>query len=260
MKKLIVFFVLAASGFTLTAQDVKTALMEYREGETVLEGYMAYDAAVKGKRPAVIVVHEWTGINEYTKKRCEELARMGYLAFAADIYGKGIRPGSPREAGKEAAKYKGDRSLMRKRITAALEQVKNQEIADPAHIAAIGYCFGGTVALELARSGAPISGVVSFHGGLDTPSPEASAVKARLLICHGAVDPFVPKEQVDTFLKEMNDAGVDYQFIAYANAVHSFTNPGAGDDPSKGAAYNRQADVRSWKAMQGFFQEIFPHR
>jgi dienelactone hydrolase len=257
MKRITAVF-LATIITTTVSAAIKTQLVEYKDGETILEGYMAWDGSAKGKQPVVIVVHEWTGINDHTKKRCEQLAAMGYIAFAADIYGKGIRPQAPADAGKEAGKYKNNRPLMRQRINAALEHVKRIENADVKKIAAIGYCFGGTTALELARSGADVLGVVSFHGGLDNPSPQDAAnIKGKVLVCHGAIDPHVPTEQVQTFQKEMNDAKVDYQFIAYSGAVHSFTNPNAGSDPSKGSAYNKEADTRSWEHMKIFLKELF---
>ncbi|GAB2531197.1 dienelactone hydrolase family protein [Rufibacter soli] len=239
-------------------QQIKTQLVEYKDGATTLEGYLAYDPALKGKRPGVLVVHEWNGINDYTKKRCEQLAKMGYVAFAADIYGKGIRPKTPQESGTEAGKYKNNPALLRQRVNLALAQLKKQPTVNGAKVAAIGYCFGGYTALELARSGADLAGVVSFHGNLATATPvEAGKMKAKVLVAHGALDPYVPQKEVDAFFKEMNEAKVDYQFIAYSNAVHSFTNPGSGNDISKGAAYNAAADRRSWEAMKTFFAEIF---
>jgi dienelactone hydrolase len=186
------------------------------------------------------------------------LAKLGYFAFAADIYGKGNRPKSGEEAGKLASVYKNDRVLMRQRINLALDELKKQKLVNTDKIAAIGYCFGGTVALELARSGADIKGIVSFHGGLDTPNPaDAKNIKAKILVLHGGDDPYVNAEQVSSFKKEMVDAGVDYQIFIYGGAVHSFTNPNSGNDPSKGAAYNERADKRSWEAMKTFFTEIF---
>ncbi len=240
-----------------TAQ-IHTEYITYNDGDVVLEGYIAYDKSFTGKRPGVLVVHEWMGINDYTIQRSKQLAEMGYFAFAADIYGKGIRPTTPEEAGKQASVYKNDRQLMRKRINLALDEIRKQSIVDAEKVSAIGYCFGGTVVLELARSGADIKGVVSFHGGLDTPNlSDANNIKAKVLVLHGADDPYVPEEQLKTFEKEMRDAKVDWQLVSYGNAVHSFTNPGAGNDNSKGAAYNEKADKRSWEAMKNFFIEIF---
>lgn len=232
--------------------------IEYKHGETVLEGYLAYDDARTGKRPGVVVIHEWTGLGPFVKARAERLAEAGYVAFGADIYGKGVRPSTPEEAAKQATIYRSDRALMRARAQAAVDRIKAEETVDAAKVAAIGYCFGGGTALELARSGAEVAGVVSFHGNLDTPdAADAKRIRGKVLVCHGADDPYVPAEQVAAFQKEMRDAGVDWQMIAYGGAVHSFTNPDAGNDPSRGAAYNASADARSWEAMKVFFEEIF---
>ncbi len=237
---------------------LRTAAIEYRDRDTVLEGYLAYDDEVKGRRPAVLVVHEWNGIGPYVKKRAEQLVGLGYVAMAADIYGKGVRPQTPEESAKVAALYRNDRPLMRERARAALEALRRDERVDPSKIAAIGYCFGGTTVLELARSGAEIAGVVSFHGGLDTPNPgDARNIKCKVLALHGGDDPFVPPAQVSAFEQEMRAAGVDWQLNIYGGAVHSFTNPASGNDPSRGAAYNEKADRRSWQAMRLFFEEIF---
>ena len=238
--------------------QIHTENIEYKDGDFSLEGYIAYDESFTGMRPGVLVVHEWMGLVDYTKMRCEMLAKLGYFAFAADIYGKGNKPNNSDEAGKQASMYRNDRLLMRSRINAALEEIKKQKLVNSSKIAAIGYCFGGTVALELARSGADIKGVVSFHGNLDTPNPsDAKNIKAKILICHGGADPHVPAEQVKAFEKEMNDAGVNFKFISYEGAVHSFTNPNSGNDPSKGAAYNEKADKTSWEDMKNFFTDIF---
>lgn len=241
--------------FTSTVSAaIKTEVIEYREGDTVLEGFVAYDTD-KGARPAVLVVHQWMGLGDYEKKRCEMLAGLGYTAFAVDIYGKGVRPANPGEAGKLAGQYKGDRALFRRRLAAGLAQMEKLPSVDAAHTAAIGYCFGGTGVLELARSGAGIRGVVSFHGGLGSPTPDdAKNIKARVLACHGADDPFVPAEEVAGFEKEMRDAGVDWQLIAYGGAVHSFTDWRA-TGAMKGAQYNEKADKRSWEAMKSFLAE-----
>ena len=238
--------------------QIHTEIIEYKDGDVTLEGYIAYDESMTDIRPGVLVVHEWTGLNDYSKMRCEMLAKLGYFAFAADIYGKGIRPSNYEEAGKQAGMYKNNRELLRSRVNAALTELKKQKLVNSEKIAAIGYCFGGTTVLELGRSGAELQGIVSFHGNLDTPNPEdAKNIKARILICHGADDPYVPAEQVKAFEKEMKDAGVNYKFISYEGAVHSFTNPASGNDNSKGASYNANADKNSWKDMNDFFGEIF---
>lgn len=257
--KLLPCLVLFASMLSGTQAALVEKNVIYKQGDTELEGFQVYDDAVTGKRPAVLVIHQWTGLTEYEKRRSRMLAEMGYNVFAADIYGKGIRP-QPPEAGKTAGKYKGDRPLYRARMLAALDLLKADENTNPAKVAAIGYCFGGTGVLELARAGTEIAGVVSFHGGLDSaPGLDATEerIPAKVLVLHGAVDPYVPAEQVAAFEKEMTDAKADWQLVAYGGAVHSFTHVEAGNDPSKGAAYNEAADHRSWAAMQTFFAEIF---
>ena len=237
---------------------IMTEDIVYNHGEAELEGYLAWDNALEGKRPGVLVVHEWTGLNDYAKMRCRQLAELGYVAFAVDMYGKGIRPQSPEEASKQAGIYRSDRELMRARVNAGLDVLLSNELCDRDRVAAIGYCFGGGTVLELARSGAPIAGVVSFHGNLDTPDPAvAKNIKCKILVCHGADDPHVTWDQVRAFIDEMRAADVDYQFIAYSGAVHSFTNPSSGNDPSTGAAYNPVADRRSWQHMKMFFDELF---
>ncbi len=238
--------------------QIKTELVTYSDGDVTLEGYIAYDESVKDKMPAVIIIHDWMGVGSFVKEKAEAIAKLGYVGFAADIYGKDNRPKDSQEAGKLAGMFKNDRALMRKRVNLALEEIKKKSIVNPDKIAVMGYCFGGTVALELSRSGADVKGAVSFHGGLDTPTPQdAKNIKGKVLVLHGGDDPFVPREQVAAFEKEMKDAGVDYQLFIYSGAVHSFTNPAAGNDNSKGAAYNEKADKRSWEAMKTFFKEIF---
>ena len=232
--------------------------VEYRDGDQAFEGYLAYEDGIHGKRPGVLVVHDWMGISAETRRRCDMLAALGYVAFAADVYGKGIRPATPQEAAALAGKYKGDRSLLRSRLILALDQLRKDPRVDVAKLAAIGYCFGGTGVLELARSGANIRGVVSFHGGLDSLHPDdGKAITCKVLVLHGADDPFNPPADVAAFQEEMRRGGVDWQMIYYGGAVHAFTNPGAGNDASKGSAYNAKADARSWQAMRDFFNDIF---
>ena len=186
------------------------------------------------------------------------LAQLGYVAFALDIYGKGIRPKDRAEAGAQAGKYRADRPLLRQRARAAVLELRKNPLVDTNRLAMIGYCFGGGTALELARSGANLKGFVSFHGNLDTPDPSlAKNIKGKILVLHGAIDPNVKPESVVAFHAEMEAAKVDYQFIAYSGAVHAFTQREAGNDISKGAAYNAKADRRSWQAMKDFFAEIF---
>lgn len=255
------FSTLLFSAFLVTgtyAELVEKAVT-YKQGGATLEGFHVYDDAVTGKRPAILVVHQWTGLGEYEKGRSRSLAGLGYNVFAADIYGQDIRP-QPPEAGKEAGKYKSDRALYRARLAAALDWLKADVRTEASKVAAIGYCFGGTGVLELARAGADISGVISFHGGLDAaPGFEAATgkIKPKVLVLHGADDPFAPAEQVAAFEKEFTAAKADWQMILYGGAVHSFTQREAGNDNSKGAAYNESADRRSWVAAQAFFSELF---
>jgi dienelactone hydrolase len=253
---LVVLVCLVLAGTVQAA--VQTRDVEYRDGETVLQGYMAWDDAVKGKRPGVLVIHQWMGLTDYEKGRARQLAELGYVAFALDMYGKDARPKSAEDAAKLAGICRSDRALMRSRARAGLDALMQSEVCDTKRVAAMGYCFGGGCALELARSGAPLVGTVSFHGNLDTPNPDdAKKIRGSVLVCHGADDPHVTAEQVLAFEQEMRDAKVDWELNAYGNAVHAFTQPGAGNDPSRGAAYNAKADRRSWEAMQAFFKEVF---
>ena len=257
--KLFALVLMMAMGAQNAQARLVTKTVEYRQGDTVLEGYLAYDDSVKGKRPGVLVIHEWTGITDYEKRRAQQLAELGYVAFAADIYGKGVRPATPQAAAQEAGKFRGkDRTLLRARAAAGLDKLASFDQVDNKRLAVIGYCFGGTAALELARSGARQLGTVSFHGGLDTPAPaDALKIRGKVLALHGADDPHVPPAQVADFQQEMRLAKVDWQMNYYGGAVHSFSNPKSGNDPSKGVAYNEKADRRSWEAMKLFFKEIF---
>ena len=240
---------------------VKTEIVEYKDGEAVLQGALVYDEALlkkKKKLPAVVVVHNWMGVNDYVQMRAEQLAKLGYVAFNADIYGKGVRPKDGNEAGALAGKYKaGERKDMRSRATAAFNVLASDKRVNANKISAMGYCFGGTVALEMARAGLPLAGVISFHGGLAAVKTEdAKNIKSPVLVLHGAIDPYVPVAEVNQFQKELNEAKVNYEFVAYSGAVHAFTEKAAGDDISKGAAYNEQADKKSFEAMKNFLAEV----
>ena len=237
---------------------IQTRTVEYQQGDTTLEGFVAWDDALPGVRPGVLVVHQWMGLTDYEKHRAEMLAQLGYVAFCADIYGKGVRPQNTTEAGALAGKYKSDRQLLRARVNAGLDALRQQPLVDPGHLAAIGYCFGGTTVLELARSGAELNGVVSFHGGLDAPNPDdGKNIKCKVLVLHGADDPFSSPQDIAALENEMRQGGVDWQLVKFGGAVHAFTQPLAGNDNSKGAAYNEKADRRSWEYMKLFFNEIF---
>lgn len=245
------------AGVGLARAEIHTETIDYRQGDTTLEGFLAYDDAQSGRRPGVLIVHQWKGLTDYERKRAEMLAKLGYTAFAVDIYGKGIRPANAQEAGAQAGKYKRDRALLRARVQAGLAVLRDQSRVDPHRLAAIGYCFGGTTVIELARSGAELGGVVSFHGGLDSPHPEdGQHIRCRVLALHGADDPHVPAKDLAAFEDEMRQAKVDWQLIKYGGAVHSFTDWNAGTNTATGAAYNQLADERSWEAMRHFFEEI----
>jgi dienelactone hydrolase len=247
---------------TSTARaEIVTRTVEYRAGDAVLEGLVSYDTAGPKQKPGVLIAHDWMGVGPYVRMRAEQLAALGYVAFAADVYGKEARPANAKEAGALAGKFKADRPLTRARMTAALAELRKQPNLLPGKVAAIGYCFGGMAALELARSGADLSGVVSFHGALDSPTPaDGKKIKGKVLILHGADDPFVPPAQVQALEEELRAGGVDWQLIKYSGAVHAFTQQGAGNDNSKGAAYNAVADRRSWEAMKAFFAEVLSGR
>jgi dienelactone hydrolase len=257
MKTIVAFFAMLVMT-TGAIAGVKTEVVEYKQGDAVLQGYLSYDPSIEGKRPAVLIIHDWLGVSEYQKSRAEQLAALGYIALAADIYGKGVRPANAQEASAAAGKFYADRQLYRARARAGLDFLMGRPEADPSRVAVIGYCFGGAGALELARSGAPLKGVVTFHGSLTTPTPaDAKNIKAKILVLHGADDPYVKQEDVKAFMDEMRNAGVDWQLVQYSGAVHSFTDKRAGNDNSKGAAYNEAADRRSWRAMRDFFDEVF---
>ncbi len=255
---IITLCVLLSAGSMLAGDEIKTREFKYSIGEMRMHGYLAHPSDRTGALPGILVVHEWMGLTEHARQSAEKLANMGYVALAVDMYGEGKVASGTEEARKWSGELKaGDREEMRRRIRGALDAFKALELTDPERIGAMGYCFGGTVVLELARSGAALDGVVSFHGGLDTNRPEdAKNIQAAVLVLHGGDDPYVPEKDVTAFKEEMRIGDVDWQFVSFGGAVHSFTNPGAGDDPSRGAAYNERADTRSWKYMTLFFHEI----
>ncbi len=241
---------------TEAGAKVITQTVEYPQGDKVLQGYLSFDDAVQGRRAGVLIVHDWFGATEHQKSQAEALAALGYVALAADVYGKGVRPADAKAAGAEAGKYYQDRALLRARVRAGLDYLASRPQTDRERLGVIGYCFGGAGALELARSGAPVRAVVTFHGSLKSADPrDAKNIKAKVLVLHGADDPFVNQDEVKAFTDEMRAAGVDWQLVQYSGAVHSFTDSRAGTDNSKGAAYNPVAARRAWRAMLDFFEE-----
>jgi dienelactone hydrolase len=228
--------------------------VDYKQGDTTLKGQIAYDDAVKEKRPAVIVVHEWWGLNDYVKMRAKMLAEAGYVAFAIDLFGGGKTTEHPEEAGAWATELSKNQEVRRARFMAAYDLIRQHKLADPAHVSAIGYCLGGSTVLAMALAGVDLDAVVSFHGGL-SGDPATGKVTARILVCHGAADTFMSAEQVAGFQKSVTDAGADWVFIAYSGAKHAFTNPGADKRGIPGLSYNENADRRSWRAMLDFLAE-----
>jgi dienelactone hydrolase len=239
--------------------DVKTRELEYRQGSTVLQGFIAWDDAAKGKRPGVLVVHEWWGHNQHARNQARRLAEAGYVGLALDLYGKGKVATHPQDAQALVSEVTKDPALVATRFNAALEQLKRDPHVDPTRIAAIGYCFGGAVVLNMARAGGDLAAVASFHGMLATTTPaQAGKVKAQVLVLAGGADPFVPPEQVEAFKKEMEAAGARAEVVVYSGAKHGFTNPEAGSYGMDALAYNAEADRESWAAMLKLFREVFP--
>lgn len=239
---------------------VKEENISYSGDNTNMKGFVAFDSSTDAKRPAVLIIPEWWGLNEYPKMRARELAKLGYIAMAMDMYGEGLVTDSPSTAGKLATPFYSNPQKALTRIEAALAALKNFPQADTGKIAAIGYCFGGGMVLNAARLGEPLKGVVSFHGSLVGTPANKDLLKAKVLVCHGADDPFVPKEEVAKFKKQMDSIKADYTFNAYPGAVHAFTNPNATEAGKKWnipIAYNAAADSASWKDMQSFFERIF---
>ena len=237
---------------------IMTKIIAYQHDGVNLEGFLAYDDSLKGKRPAVLVVHEWWGLTDYVRGRAEKLAGMGYVAFALDMYGKGKVTEHPSQAGEWMRQIRSNVYQWQQRALAGLEVLRKDPRTDLNRIAAIGYCFGGATVQQLAYSGADIKGVVSFHGSLLLPmSEQLQKVKAKILICHGAADPFTKGGEIEQYISVMERAGLDYQLIIYAGARHGFTNPGADKFGMDGLKYSKSADLRSWADMKVFFAEIF---
>jgi dienelactone hydrolase len=230
--------------------------VDYKDGEQVLSGFGIKPTAALKDKPGVLILPAWLGIDNHSKESASKLAELGYYAFVADIYGKDKRPKAPSEAGPKAGYYKKNYAEYQKRIQLALNELVKQG-ANPDKIVVMGYCFGGTGAIEAARANLKVQGVVSFHGGLGKDATRAiDKITPKVLVLHGADDPYVPKEEVDNFQNEMRSSGADWQMVYYANSVHAFTHKDAGEDNSRGAAYNELADKRSWIALQNFLKEI----
>ncbi len=262
MRSFLKFFVvigLVIAPFCVEAASVKTSVIEYKIGSETFEGLMTSPVVLsKVKMPSILLVHNWMGVTDETKHQAERIAEQGYNVLSVDVYGKGIRPKSPQEAGQLAGKYKSDRKRLRERLVGALKKLTSMDGVDAGKIIAAGYCFGGTSVIELARSGADVKGVVSFHGGLDSPTPtDGAKIKSKVLILSGADDPFQKAEDLAAFEKEMRDNKIDWQMVSFGGAVHSFTDKGAGSDNSKGAAYNAAADRRSFEMFKLFARENF---
>ena len=249
----------ATSVASAGAVVVKSRTVDYKIGDQAFEGVLVYPQASKGKLPGVLMVHNWLGVSDETKRQAERMARLGLTVFAVDVYGKGVRPKGAQEAMGLAGKYKGDRKLLRERLLRGLEILREQKEVDPAKIVAVGYCFGGTGVIELARAGADVQAVVSFHGGLDSPTPaDGKNIKAKVIALQGADDPYVKTADIAAFQSEMRSHNVDWQMTVYGGAVHSFTDVGAGTDVKTGAAYNHKADERSFAAFTDLVGELFP--
>lgn len=266
MKRTLVFlasmlFAALATGLTSAEAKVIGKNVEYAAQGVVLKGYIAYDDKIEGKRPGILVVHEWWGLNDYTRKRARMLAGLGYTALAVDMYGEGKQAMHPDDAKAFSSAVMKDFDTAKARFLAAMELLKKQPTIDADQIAAIGYCFGGGVVLNMARQGVDLKGVVSFHGSLGAVKPaEPGMVKAKIRVYTGADDKFVPAEAVEVFKKEMTDAKADFQVISYPGAVHAFTNPEAtklGKKFKLPLAYNAKADKESWKEMKKFFEVLF---
>jgi len=237
---------------------VQTQIIEYQDGDTVLEGYVAWDDSVTGPRPGVLVAHDWTGRRDFATGKAEEIAKLGYIGFALDMYGKGVFGADGDVEGNSALMnpLAGDRAALRARVNAALTAIRSLEMVDSNKIGAMGYCFGGMCVLELARAGADVGGVISIHGIFSPGDVPNEAITAKILCLHGQDDPMVPPEQVLAFENEMSDAGADWQVHAYGGTMHAFTNP-AADDPGFGTVYSPAADRRATRSIQNFFEEVF---
>lgn len=256
MRALMTGFLLAALALRAPAAIVSETVT-YMDGDAELEGTFVYDDAVEGPRPGLVLFHQWSGPVAYEHMRARELADLGIVVLVADVFGKGVRPTDNESRMVEVAKYRQDRMLARSRARAAFDTLREREGVDGDRIAAIGFCFGGTIALELARDGAPLAGVVSVHGGLETThKADAANFRPRVLALQGGSDPHVPDHEVAAFREEMRAAKADWQINEYGGAVHAFTDPGSGDDPNRGVAYHERATQRALAEVRRFLREV----
>jgi dienelactone hydrolase len=268
MKKILLFSTVLIITFFISCSETQEQKTDFAEQEveyisegTILKGFLVYDKKIEGKRPGVLVVHEWWGHNDYARKRARMLAELGYTALAVDMYGDGKKANHPEDAQKFAGAIFSNVKTGEDRFLAAYSFLKEQETVDSNNVAAVGYCFGGAVVLHMARIGVNLKAAASFHGGIQAITPaEEGKVKAFVLVCNGADDPFVTQEQIDAFKKEMDDAKVQYEFVSYEDAIHSFTTPAAdslGKKFNMPLAYNEKADKESWQEMQNVFNKVF---
>jgi dienelactone hydrolase len=261
MKRLLFAVVLTLGLVSVASAGITGKEVEYTVNGTTMKGYLAFDPALEGKRPGVLVVHEWWGHNDYARKRADMLAKLGYVALAVDMYGDGKTADHPKDAGAFAGEVRKNMDVGEKRFRAAMELLTAQPNVDAARVAAIGYCFGGAVVLDMARRGVDLKGVVSFHGSLGTSTPaQAGQVTSKVLVMNGADDPLVKPEEIAGFKSEMDAAKVDYTFINYPGAKHSFTNPAADENAKKfnlaALGYSAEADAQSWAEMKSFLAKV----
>ncbi len=236
---------------------IQTQTVEYKDGDVLLEGYLAWDDTNTDRRPGVLIAHAWSGRSEFEEGKAESLAELGYAGFALDLYGKGMRGSNADENTALMQPLLDERITLQRRMTLALEQIRNQEIVDASRVAAMGFCFGGLSVLDLARTGADLSGVASFHGLFNSPGNTANnRINASVLVMHGWDDPMAKPDQVLALAEELTAMGADWQIHGYGNTMHAFTNP-AANDPEFGTVYNERADRRSWQSLQLFLAEIF---
>lgn len=237
---------------------MRTRSVDYVDGDTTLEGLVAWDDAMPGERPGVLVSHTWGGRGDLENDKAKQLAELGYVGFALDLYGKGVRGGSPEENAALMQPFLEDRAMLQTRLLRSLNALRDQPEVDRSRTAAIGFCFGGLCVLDIARTGEELAGVVSFHGLFSSPGNLADrSIKAKVLVLHGWADPMAPPEQAVALASELTSMGADWQMHAYGNTMHAFSNPMA-NDPSAGTVYNAAADARSWIAMKNFLTELFP--